>query len=135
MSVFLYSRWMALPLTTKALLAKEFGFAKTGPTHVADNRVVADGYKVDDVENAMDIEAIRRYVGESIADYDALWQAMIDKVEGRTPITVARVIEVKMTAEAPVTIEALQNGGLIIDEVGPPAEVSKPKKRGQPSKK
>lgn len=84
--MFMYSSWMRLPLTTRTLLATHFGFSKTGPTHVQDNVVVADGYKISDIEAALNVDAIQKYVGSESTDLMELWTMMVDKVEGRAPV-------------------------------------------------
>lgn len=84
--MFMYSSWMRLPLTTRALLATQFGFSKTGSTHVQDNVVVADGYRIGDIEAALNLAAIQKYVGSTDTDMMVLWQMMVDKIEGRAPV-------------------------------------------------
>lgn len=74
---------MALPLETKIKLSKVFGFAKTSPTHVSDNKVVSDGYKIEDVEHAMNLDAIQNYLGTKEKDFSLLWDMLLLKVEGK----------------------------------------------------
>lgn len=93
--MFYYSRWLSLPLTTRAALAKEFGIAKTGPTHVQDNRVVSDGYFIKDVENAISKESLQKFLSTDEDDIEVLWVRMIDKAEGRE--VVAIVVEATET--------------------------------------
>lgn len=84
---FYYSSWLKLPLSTRAKLAHEFGIAKTSSTHVQDNVVISDGYKVNDVEHGLNPDAIRSYLDSKEKDFNILWAAMVDKAEGRAPVT------------------------------------------------
>ncbi len=80
--MFLYSHWMGLSLPTRALIAHHFGIAKTGPTHVQDNVVISDGYRIIDVENALSIENIQNFTGSTSKDMQELWATLINKVNG-----------------------------------------------------
>ena len=79
---FLYSRWRALPINVRADIARLFGIAKVGSTHVQDNVIVSDGYKIEDVERAISPENIAVFTGLDSDDPDALWDAMLHKVRG-----------------------------------------------------
>lgn len=74
---FLYSRWLALSLSTRIAIAKELGIAKNGSTHVQDNVVVSDGYNIKTVEDALEA-------------HDKEWDDIVARAEGRT------FVEVKM---------------------------------------
>lgn len=89
---------MRLPLSTRALLAKQFGFTKVGSIHVSNNQVVDDGYKVDDIDNAMTIERIQEYLQTKEKDHSLLWERLIEKIEGREIIT-AEVIPEEISPE------------------------------------
>lgn len=78
----LYSRWHELPLHVRALLGAEFGFTKTGPTHVVNNRVEQDGFNLHEVEACLTKERIEAYVHTSSDDLHELWDLMIAKVTG-----------------------------------------------------
>lgn len=75
---FLYSKWTALPLSTRTAIAKELGIAKTGSTHVQDNVVVSDGYNINTVEAALEAneenwdEIVARAEGKPAAFVGAL---------------------------------------------------------------
>lgn len=69
-----------MPLTTRVLLAREFGISKVGTTHVIDNQVVSDGYNVADVERAFTLDAVQKFVGVDETDYAVLWGMMVEKV-------------------------------------------------------
>lgn len=98
---------MKLPLSTRATLAKEFGVAKVLPTHVSDNVVVQDGYKIEDVERSiMTIEALQSYIPSKEKEFLTLWENTVAKAEGRyvqTGITEKMVEEIS----APSVIETI----------------------------
>lgn len=106
---------MRLSLPTRALIAKEFGFTKVGATHVSDNRIVSDGYNVDDVERQLSTENLQKFTGVEDTDSSVLWDLMVAKVEGRqiTPEVTQPVVEVPVetpTVETPA-IEPKKRGG------------------------
>lgn len=119
--MFMYSHWRALPLSTRALIAARFGIAKTGPTHVVNNQIESDGYKVEAIEGALNIDAIQAFTDSKLTDVQALWDLMVAKIEGRT-------------VEIPVVemITPFPGGGV------PPVQTeeskSAPKKRGRKPK-
>lgn len=82
-NIFLYSHWIALPLPTRHEIARQFGIVKKSPTHVFDNVVKDDGFLVKDIESALTIEAIQKYLGTNDTDMVLLWNCMVDKIEGR----------------------------------------------------
>lgn len=94
---FLYSRWLALPLSTRVKLATEFGIAKTGSTHVVDNRVESDGYNINTVEAALEA-------------HENDWDEIVAKAEGRMVVKV----DEKFLEENPVLAEA----GVKVGDVG-----------------
>ncbi len=91
-----------LSLPTRAVLAKEFGITKIGPTHVVDSRIESDGYKIEDVERALNVDAIQSYLTSEETDMNILWEAMVAKAEGRTPMS-----EMKPMEEVRITIEEI----------------------------
>jgi len=81
--MLLYSRWCALTLPTRNKLAEIFGIEKKGATEVASNVVKHDGYLVEDIEQAMTVEAMQKYLSAGNTDISELWNMTIDKIEGR----------------------------------------------------
>ncbi len=112
--MILYSRWCELPLSTRHKIAGEFGIIKKGPTHVADNVVRDDGYAVKDIEAALTMHSLQKYLGTSETDVTVLWSYLVDKMEGRD-------IQI-MDISTPVEI------------VEKKEEIINIKKRGRPSK-
>lgn len=80
---FLYSHWLKLPVSTRTIIATALSIAKTSPTHVQDNVVVNDGYKIQDVENALNLDALQKYLNSDETDFNILWDLLIAKTEGR----------------------------------------------------
>ncbi len=72
-----------LSLPTRAVLAKEFGITKVGPTHVVNNTIESDGYKIEDVERALNMDAIQAYLQSEETDMNILWDNMVAQAEGR----------------------------------------------------
>ncbi len=112
--MFLYSVWRATPLPTRIKIANAFGIAKVGPTHVRDNYIESDGYKIEDVERALNIDAIQKYIGLETTDMQVLWDAMVAKAEGKTvePILVVPVEVVEFAKSQPsVLVDAPKKRG------------------------
>ncbi len=81
--IFLYSHWRGLPLSTRNVIATAFGIAKVGPTHVANNVIESDGYKIDDVERALNVDKLQVYTGSDSTDMQVLFDLTVAKAEGR----------------------------------------------------
>lgn len=81
--MFLFSKWLQLPLTTRALIAAQFGIIKRGSTEVFNNEVVKDGYVLGEIEAALNIDAIQKYVVSDNTDMAILWDMMVAKAEGK----------------------------------------------------
>jgi hypothetical protein len=81
--MFLYSHWRSIPLSTRIVIATAFGIAKIGPTHVSNNVVESDGYKIDDVERALNVDKLQEYTGSESTDMQVLFDLMVAKAEGR----------------------------------------------------
>lgn len=81
--MILYSRWCALSLPTRHTIAKEFGIIKKGATEVASNTIKHDGFMVQDIESALTVESMQRYLQCLNDDMGFLFNLVVDKVEGR----------------------------------------------------
>lgn len=99
--VFLYSHWRSLPLSLRIQIATKFGIAKVGSTHVVDNRIESDGYNIEDVERALNVDAVQSFTGSESTDFQVLWDALLTKIEGRVPPE-----EVAALVSAPVIFNA-----------------------------
>lgn len=125
---FYYTRWLELPLATRISLALVFGIAKIRPTHVSDNRVADDGYNVKDIENALSLENIQKYLETKETDMVILWQDLIDKVEGRVGTIAPTALIIDEAEQEEMNKEYEARTG----KTAPRAEA--PKKRGRPAK-
>lgn len=119
---FLYSHWLQLPLSTRQTIAEAFGIPRSHSIEVSDNRVVKDGYTVQDVEVKLTLEKLQAYTGSETADMPTLWELMVCKAEGR---------EMPTVVEEEPKEEVARHGVVMADVVTPEA----PKKgRGRPKK-
>jgi len=81
--MILYSRWANLTLQTRNKIASEFGIQKKGSVEVFSNTIKSDGYLVEDIEKALTLEALQKYLKTDEKDIAELWEQLIDKAEGR----------------------------------------------------
>jgi len=81
--MFLYSKWRSIPLNTRHKIAAQFKIVKVGPTHVRDNYVESDGYKIEDVEHVLNVDAIQQFLGVDSTDLNILVDLLVSKVEGK----------------------------------------------------
>lgn len=125
--MFLFSQWRSIPLHVRHLIAAQFGIAKSGPTHVVDNRVESDGYKVEEIEANLTLESLQEYTGSESANMFFLWEAMLDKIQG-----IERVAE-PVIEETPAQEAAVIEKSEAIVQVAREEVVTK--KRGRPAKK
>lgn len=108
--MFLYTSWRNTPINTRIKIAESFGLIKKKSTHVSDNKVIDDGYLIEDVESVINIDRLQQYTGSDSTDMVILWDLMIDKVEGKVviqaePIVVENVIELVESTVEPVSQE------------------------------
>lgn len=99
--MFLYSSWQKLSTETKAKIAAKFGISKSLPTHVFDNRVIQDGYPINDIESKLTLDSVQKFLGSNETDMAKLWGWLVDKVEGRVPTE-----EIAAVVNEPVTFSA-----------------------------
>ena len=81
--LFLYGRWLELPITTRVQIADRFGIIKRGSTEVFENRIVNDGYVITEIEGALNIDALQKYLAVEDTDMLILWDKMLARIEGR----------------------------------------------------
>ena len=101
----MYSSWLALPMQTRQIIAEKFGIEKTGQTHVDSNVIVSDGYKIQDIELALNIPAIQDYLGVTSTDLGILFDLLVARIEGRENAIVEEAKEIQeetIVPEAPV---------------------------------
>jgi hypothetical protein len=75
--MFLYSKWLSLPLSKRIELANKLGVAKVRSTHVANDVIVDDGYVISDIEGALTVEAMQALTGSKSTDVLVLWELLI----------------------------------------------------------
>lgn len=83
MQLFLYSKWISLPINVRIKIANQFNIQKRSSTEVVDNQIKSDGYKINEVEEALNIDALQEYIGTQETDMMMLWMWLVDKIEGR----------------------------------------------------
>jgi len=81
--MFLFSHWIQLSLVTRQKIASEFGIVQKHGIEVFENTVKNDGYEIKDIEQALNLDSIQRYLGSSETDMIKVWYQLIDKIEGR----------------------------------------------------
>ncbi len=82
-----YSLWLAVPLSTRARIAHQFGIAKVRSTHVSNNQVVDDGYDVHTIEHVLSLEVMQGFLNSKEKDVMVLFKNLVDVMEGKVTIT------------------------------------------------
>lgn len=118
--MFLYSAWCSLSLPTRIALAEKFGIVKRGSTEVSDNTIKSDGYLIKEVEEALNVDALQKYLETEETDMKVLWTLLVNKIEGK-------VVEVPVIQE----IGTNTTPNATVEFVAPSQE---PKKAGRPKK-
>ena len=84
--MMMYSKWLELPLTTRHLIAQKLNIEKKNPTHVMDNKVISDGYVIQDVETAMSLANLLTYLSTTKrvvppnAEYQTVWELFVKEL-------------------------------------------------------
>lgn len=86
-NLFSYQLWLKESIVNRHKIAHLFDIKKVRPTHVADNRIVDDGYDLNHLTEALSLERLRDKYHIIGTDYDFMWSVLIADVEGR-PIPV-----------------------------------------------
>jgi len=114
--MFLYSKWLGLPLVKRAEIATKFGIAKVRSTHVSNDQVVDDGYNVKDIESALALDKLQAHFDTKEKDPHVLWVWLIDG----TPVVeepMGTVSATKITPE--VVVKAVKK---VVKKRGPAAK-------------
>jgi len=96
--MFLYSLWLRLDLPTRNRIASEFGIVKKNSTHVQDNRVISDGFLIEDVETALSLENLQRILQTNNTDIAILWDMLVNS----TPVPKELLPKVEVAPEQPI---------------------------------
>lgn len=86
----LYSRWLAVPLETRNKIAQLFGIGRRGGVEVNSNEIKSDGYLIQDVEQALNVEALQNYLRTTETNLEVLWNNLLAVVEGRATLPEAK---------------------------------------------
>lgn len=89
----MYGKWLGLSLETRNKIAQLFGIIKKGATEVFSNEIKNDGYLVQDIEAALTIEAMQKYLGSEHTDRDLLASMLVSKIETQSVITATPIPE------------------------------------------
>lgn len=116
--MILYSQWTSQGIGTRSKIAEIFNIPKVRSTHVSNNKVVDDGYNIEDVERAINVPDLQIYLNSTESDLSKLLTMLVDFVEGR-------LIKQKVQVLEGVT------GIIVTDE---PVEIPIIKKRGRTKK-
>ena len=113
LNMLAYSKWLSLPLHTRIKIATTFKIPKLRSTHVANDQILDDGYNVNDIEQALSVESLQEYLGIKESDMLTLFNALVDKIEGKeSPKPV-----IQATPEAtPIPIEVIKNEPIVLPE-------------------
>lgn len=107
--MILYSSWLKLPLSTRNKVAEKFKLSKTGPTHVFGKDVIQDGYDLKNIEGALTVDNMQKFLNSTETNPEALFRLVVDTVEGRIQIQqpVVETITVDNNVDKPVEKEVL----------------------------
>lgn len=128
--MFLYSKWLDLPLSTRHEIAKIFGIVKKGSTEVHSNVIKSDGYGIRDIENALTIEVMQKYLASKSESIDVLMAGVIQTVTNGT----ARIIEpgkISYNTDGTYTAVTPIREGQMVVLVGTPNIIKTKKPRGK----
>lgn len=81
--MFLFSKWLELPISTRHKIAAQFDIIKRGSTEVVGNTIKSDGYIIKEVEEALNIDALQKYIETTETDMAMLWIWLVEKIEGK----------------------------------------------------
>jgi len=93
--MILYHKWIELPIGVRHQIAKDFGIEKKGATEVDSNYIKSDGYFVRDIETALTIESMMKFLSTEETDISILFEMLtkhytpVVKVEEK-PIKIKR---------------------------------------------
>lgn len=90
--------WLQLKPETRAIIAKTFEISKSGNTEVVDNRVVSDGYTVNDLMG-ITIEKLKAFTNNNSNDFYFQFTKVVNFIEGKKPTIIENkeiVSEVKI---------------------------------------
>lgn len=108
----LYGQWLRTGLSTRQAIAAQFGIAKVSATHVSNDVVVDDGYKVHDIETALHQAVLEDFLGAK-GTLEDLFTLLVDRIEGRNVVKRVSTEPIAATAKETVKELAEPNGEVI----------------------
>jgi hypothetical protein len=84
--MILYSRWVALPLSTRHQIAKLFNIRQQGAVEVNSNEISKDGYDITEIESILTVEALQKYLNAPEKDLTLLWEMLLQSLDGRREV-------------------------------------------------
>lgn len=127
--MLLYGNWLRLSLPTRQKIAQEFNITKKGPTHVVDNVVKDDGYPISEVEAALSVDNIQKFLNTDEGDINVLWERLVYRIDkGFDVMDSNEVIKIPVAVKA----DAKELSGMMGSKGD--ANVEPKKKRGRPAK-
>lgn len=81
--IFTYSLWTGLPIHVRIKLAADLEIKKTGPTHVVSDNIQSDGYRIQDIEQALTEGRLREYTGSESKDLRELFDLAVAKATAK----------------------------------------------------
>lgn len=83
--IFLYSKWLSVPIETRVKIAKQFNIPKTGATWVENNVIKSDGYEIKDIEEKLNVDALQKFLVTDETDMAKLFDMLISCIENPIP--------------------------------------------------
>lgn len=124
----LYSQWRNLPLSTRQTIAANFGITKKVSIEVFNNEIKSDGFIFEEVEAALTVPAIQRFLDSGEVDMPILWEQLVARIEGREPIIPTITTEaIAAVTEDPV-IHTVSTEAPVAAKVDAPAPTKSAKK-------
>lgn len=74
----IYSTWLSLSISVRHQIAHKLGIVKKFPTEVQDNQIKTDGYVLKDIEEALSIENLQKYLETDETDHATLLKWLIE---------------------------------------------------------
>jgi hypothetical protein len=72
--------WLDLPMFVRQIVAKDFKMLRSSYTHVVDNKLVSDGYTVEDLSK-ISIEELQKRTGSTSDDFMKLLTQYTDAIK------------------------------------------------------
>ena len=74
----MYSHWLSLSIGVRHQIAHKLGIVKKYPTEVQDNQIKTDGYDLKDIEVALSVENLQKFLQTNETDHETLIKWLIE---------------------------------------------------------